>query len=99
MKSSKIFKLLSIIACGFTIIWFIGCSKDKATTKTYTILRPVYENKVSVLATINGSASESFSNPGKIYIKDNLIFINEIDKGIHVIDNTNPSHPQQIAFL
>jgi len=99
MKSSKLFKLLSLIACSFTIFLFGGCSKDKATTKTYTIMRPIYEDKASVLAAINGSPSEAFSSPGKIYIKDNLIFINEIDKGIHVIDNTNPSHPQQIAFL
>jgi hypothetical protein len=38
-------------------------------------------------------------NPGKIYLKDNLIFINEKYLGIHVIDNTNPAFPEIFAFI
>ncbi|HZE84528.1 MAG TPA: hypothetical protein VE035_09475, partial [Puia sp.] len=36
---------------------------------------------------------------GKIYVKDQYIFLNDIDKGIHVYDNSDPSHPVQTAFL
>jgi hypothetical protein len=38
-------------------------------------------------------------NPGKIYFKDGYIFINEEFKGIHIIDNQNPSSPQSIGFI
>ena len=38
-------------------------------------------------------------DPGKIYLKDHLIFINEKYKGIHVIDNSNPEVPEKIAFI
>lgn len=38
-------------------------------------------------------------NPGKIYYKNNIIYLNEKFKGIHVIDNSNPSSPQQLAFI
>ena len=36
---------------------------------------------------------------GKIYFKDNYLFINEINEGIHVIDNSNPSAPITLGFI
>ncbi len=36
---------------------------------------------------------------GKIYYKSPYIFVNEVNKGIHVIDNTDPSSPQNITFI
>ncbi len=38
-------------------------------------------------------------DPGKIYYKDKIIYLNEKYKGIHVIDNSNPSAPQNIGFI
>ncbi len=37
--------------------------------------------------------------PGKIYIKDHYLFINEKNKGIHIIDNSRPKAPKNLAFL
>ncbi|NJO92414.1 MAG: hypothetical protein HC831_28175, partial [Chloroflexia bacterium] len=39
------------------------------------------------------------SEPGKIYIKDKYLFVNEVNKGIHVFDNTNPASPSNVAFI
>ncbi len=36
---------------------------------------------------------------GKIYYKDQIIYVNERYKGIHVIDNSNPSSPTPIKFI
>ena len=30
------------------------------------------------------------SIPGKIFFKDDYLFVNEVGKGIHVIDNSDP---------
>jgi len=38
-------------------------------------------------------------DPGKIYYKDNFIFIVEELKGIHIYDNTNPSLPVKRTFI
>ncbi len=38
-------------------------------------------------------------NPGKIYFKDNYIFINEKYKGIHIIDNQDSLNPVNIGFI
>jgi hypothetical protein len=43
--------------------------------------------------------SQDIENPGKIYYKDNVIYLNEKYKGIHVIDNSNPASPNNIAFI
>jgi len=36
---------------------------------------------------------------GKIYVKDNYIFVGDVNLGIHVIDNSDPRYPQKIAFI
>ncbi len=41
----------------------------------------------------------TLENPGKIYFKDNYIFIVEELKGIHVFDNVNPASPIKKAFV
>ncbi|WP_296383717.1 hypothetical protein [Winogradskyella sp.] len=38
-------------------------------------------------------------NSGKIYVKDNFIFVNEINQGFHLINNSDPSNPQNIGFI
>jgi hypothetical protein len=39
------------------------------------------------------------ANPGKIYFKDDYLFINEYMKGVHIYDNSNPSLPTAVAFI
>lgn len=36
---------------------------------------------------------------GKIYIKGDLMFINDVNKGFHVYDYTNPSKPERLYFI
>lgn len=99
MKKQHLFVSLATIAFVFL---FSSCKKQAGSgkpTKTYTIYTPVYEDKAAVLGRINGSALEAVSHAGKIYIKDNYIFLNDVNKGIHVYDNSNPAAPRQIAFL
>lgn len=96
MRKITGFAVSCIILC--TAISFWGCIKDKVT-KTYTIERPIYKPLIEVLAGVNGNAAEPVRSAGKLYIKDKYIFLNEVDKGIHVIDNADPSHPVQTAFL
>jgi hypothetical protein len=59
----------------------------------------VYTLKSTVLASINGDPGTAIVQPGQLYIKGAFIYVNDVSKGIHVIDNSNPSHPVQTAFL
>ena len=87
--------LTSTIALLFV---FNSCVKDKCTRR-YVYWEPVYRTKDEVRANIKNNSSREIERPGKIYIRGNYIFLNEIDRGIHVIDNTNKSAPKNIAFI
>jgi hypothetical protein len=75
-----------------------GCLKDKLT-KTYQIRVPVYKEKSEVYANIKSNEPRSIQSPGKIFIYGNYIFLNEVDKGVHIIDNSNPSSPIVKSFI
>ena len=90
--------MLSLLTGSCVLLLLSGCFKDKVT-QTYTITRPVYTLKTTFLANINGNPGQPIGAIGRLYIKDNFIYLNEPEKGIHVIDNSDPTHPQQTAFL
>jgi hypothetical protein len=75
-----------------------SCLKDHLTY-TYTLTRPIYQTLSEVRASVKITGKEALKNPGKIYLKGNYVFLNEPDKGIHVIDNSDPANPQNIAFI
>lgn len=75
-----------------------GCLKDKVYN-TYKIFTPVYKTLSEVRADMKSSAPQPMQNTGKIYLYGNYIFLNEQNKGVHVIDNTNPSLPKNIGFI
>ncbi len=79
----------------FLVVWFfISTQKLTATRRVYA---PVYRSELRTPVT-SGSA-QPLKETGKIYIKDHFIFVNELSKGVHVINNRDPSKPEIIAFL
>jgi hypothetical protein len=96
-NSTKIFKA-TLVLLLFTFL--NSCVKDTCRrVYTYSYYVPVYKTTSEVRANIKSNAPEEISNPGKIVLLGNYIFLNEIDKGIHVIDNSNPASPQNVAFI
>lgn len=60
--------------------------------------RPVYA-AYSDIRTIQNLSPQPLKNVGKIYVKDNYLYINEEGNGIHIFDNRNPEKPVQVAFI
>ena len=95
----KNFPKLSV-AVGLLVLLFSGCVKDTIkSTYTYTYFEPVYKPYTEVVANIKSNASMPVSLPGKISLIGKYILLNEVNKGIHVIDNSNPSSPVNISFI
>lgn len=83
-----------------SLFMLASCKKDKCVqTVTYKTYEPVYMSYDELHNSVKSEEAQQLKNPGKIYLKGNYIFVNEVDKGIHVIDNSNPSSPQNIAFI
>ncbi len=96
----KLLFILSIIFLTIVLFSFAGCIKDTfSRTYTYTLYTPVYKTTAEVRANIKSNSPTLLQNPGKIYIRGKYIFLNEVDKGIHVIDNSNPAQPHNVAFI
>ncbi len=93
MKYFSTLALLSLI-----LLVFNGCLKD-TVSKRYVYFRPVYSTKESVRANIKSAAPQGIVSPGKLFVKDNYIYLNEIDRGVHVIDYSNPANPKNVAFI
>ena len=90
---------ITLLLLPFTLCFILqGCLKDKMT-KTYTMLVPVYKEKTEVYANIKSNAPAGIQQPGKLFIYGDYIFLNEVDKGIHIIDNSNPASPVAKAFI
>jgi hypothetical protein len=88
-----------LIVTIFVISSFSGCNDRVYEKVTYTANLPVYMDFDTFRKSVIKTNGRSLENPGKIYFKDNYLFINEINDGIHVIDNTNPASPAEIAFI
>jgi hypothetical protein len=90
-------KSLVVLCILSMVLW--GC-EDKIT-KEYTYLAnvPVYMSTEEFKSAVKKSANEEVKKPGKIYIKDNYLFVNEANKGIHVYNNSNPSNPVYVCFI
>src|ERR1043165_3660795 len=98
MKSITLPSLSLLVLLSF--IGLSSCKKDKCEqTVTYKTYVPVYMSLDELRSAVKSEPAQALKKPGKIYMKDNYIFVNEVDKGIHVIDNSNPSSPQNIAFI
>ncbi|HUQ96464.1 MAG TPA: hypothetical protein VM010_02280 [Chitinophagaceae bacterium] len=82
------------------LVFASGCVKDTVTqTYTYKLFRPIVQTTAAVRANIKSNAAAAILQPGKLYIKDHFIFLNEVDKGVHIIDNSNPADPKNVAFI
>lgn len=94
MKSKIIPNLLIFV---FTAIFISSC--EDSTFREYKGYAPVYMSYEDLRASVTTKQNVDLENPGKIYYKDNYIFIVEELKGIHVFDNTNPASPVKKVFI
>jgi hypothetical protein len=99
MKRKYINGSLVLVLIASTFVWS-GCIKDSGKkTYSYTWFEPVYKTRAEVRANIKSNAATAVIAPGKLFVIGNYIFLNEINKGIHVIDNTNPAAPVNTSFI
>ncbi len=82
--------LLGLVAF---ILFFSGSS-------SYTIegYKPVYipESEAKIIKAL---PPQEMAAQGKIYIKNQYIFIGDVNLGVHVFDNSDPKNPQKLLFL
>ncbi len=89
-------KLLVLI---FAALANWSCIDECNQTRTYRATVPFQIGQESLRNGIINESPQDLVNPGKIYVYDNYLIINEVKKGLHIIDNTNPTNPVNLSFL
>ena len=94
-------KLKSVLFLALLAFGAAGCLKDSCErTVSYIRVDPVYKTIDEIRdGTAVVEAPRALEEPGQIYYYDNKIYINERREGIHVIDNSDPEHPQNTTFI
>lgn len=94
-RNLSLLTLLSLLVVGLT-----GCFEDKCEQLiTYVTYSPVYMSLDEVRQEVKPGPVQELEQPGKMYFKDGYIFISEVNKGIHVIDNSDPTNPTAVSFI
>lgn len=90
-----LFSFLSMQSC-----WFFNEPDDFVAVEPVDYYTPIIMQRSDFEATTTlQSTPEAIVNSGKIYVKDHYIFINERNKGFHIIDNSDAMNPENIGFL
>lgn len=93
----KIAFVLTLCVAGF----FTACNDDEEPGEfaDYLVARPLtmsiseFKNSVDIIPPV------PIDESGKIYAYQDLIFVNDKYKGVHVIDNSDPASPEKISFI
>ncbi|MCK5538417.1 MAG: hypothetical protein KAI79_16440, partial [Bacteroidales bacterium] len=87
----------NILTLLILFVSFNSCMDEY--TEVFTANSPIYMSYEDLREAVKITSSRDLENTGKIYFKDGYIFVNEELKGIHIIDNQNPTNPQNIGFI
>ena len=98
IKKSLTIHLILLTLMG--LVWILsGCSDQCETTRRFIYHEPVTMSMDELRSAVTIVAPQPMEIPGKLYYKDGILFINEINKGIHLINNIDPSNPFKISFI
>ncbi len=61
--------------------------------------KPILLKKSDLAVSVFMLEAKEFENPGKIYLYGSNVYIVDLYKGIHVIDNSDPYNPNKTGFL
>lgn len=91
-------KTIQLFLFGIFVAIVMSDCSDRIE-ETYTVNKPVYMTYDELQNSVLPKTGQDIVQPGKIYFKDQVIFVNEYQQGIHVIDNSDPSNPKVIRFI
>ena len=91
----KVVSFLSI----FVLLFNCANNDDSAQYEYVNVAHPNLMSKSELRTSVEVLGPQAIVEAGKIYYYNGYIFINEDNTGVHVIDNTNPSDPNIIAFI
>ena len=81
------------------VIFVLLTSCEETIYREFKGNAPIYMSYTDLRSSVVTETNSDLVHPGKIYFKDNYVFIIENLKGIHVYDNSNPAAPVHKTFV
>lgn len=96
----KLNKLLTVSFFLVTIVLLNqSCNYDKCEESiSYVYYKPVYKTEKEIRK-VKIEEATPLRNPGKIYSYGDYLFINEINEGIHIFNNSDVTNPVNLSFI
>ncbi|MEX2596837.1 MAG: hypothetical protein WEC59_07895, partial [Salibacteraceae bacterium] len=88
--------ILASIILGVVVL--SSCQKFEQSSY-YVANDPVYTSYEEHRNAIENDNDRNLEKPGKIFLYNNYILINDYETGVHIYDNSNPSTPTHVAFI
>jgi hypothetical protein len=86
-----------VLTAFFVFLLFGSATLPYGGGTTYS---PIFMERAELEHSVFYKQGErKLTNPGKIYCRSRYIFVNERYKGVHVIDNSDPSNPVNEGFI
>lgn len=80
-------------------IFLYGCVPVISRPTVFTDYNPILISRANLTNSVSLRPVTNIGDPAKIYFKDGYIFISERFKGVHIIDNKNPSQPINKGYI
>ena len=91
----KLFFLMSLAAIVLT-----GCENTVTEMVTYKVNEPIYMSTSTFRNSVKvNKIPQAITSIGKMCFYNNYLYISEPQKGIHIINNTDPTNPQSVGFI
>ena len=78
-----------LLLSGFVALLFMSCEKENDHEDTIQVAIPVTMSMADFRSSVKIIAPVEIEQSGKIYTYMNYIFINDLNKGVQVVDNSN----------
>ncbi|WP_175416206.1 hypothetical protein [Aggregatimonas sangjinii] len=95
-KQNLLFFVLFCIVLQSCCPW---CEDDVGGLPFESRYEPVFLSRAEFEQSVGVTNPLSIGTSGKIYVKGDFLFVNELNKGFHVFDNSDPSNPRSVKFL
>lgn len=100
MKNYRYTQNVFVVLMLLATVLFSSCRDEVLETITYKTQIAYLTTTDSVRAMeVASQRPRDLETPGRIYIYGDYLFINDVKRGIHVVDNSNPASPVFLNFI
>ena len=91
-------KLLFLFS--ISLLALTGCNDVVTEMVTYKVNEPIFMATETFRNSVKVSKTpHTIGGIGKMCFYNNYLYISEPQKGIHIINNTDPANPQSVGFI